>query len=452
MGQPEGSLQKKLKPRHISFMAMGGVIGTGIFKGSAETIGLAGPGVIVTYVFAGLLLLVVMAAMAEMATVYKGRNMKDFVREAFGEKVSFILGWMYCFMWLSVCVIEIIAAGSFLQYWLPGVPLWVLSLASAALIILINLLSVGTLGEFEFWLAGIKIAMIIVFIVLGTCLIFGIIPSGNTPYLSNFSGAGGFFPGGWTSVFSAMLVVMFSYGGSELIGLTLTETENAERILPKVVGNFILRIILFFTLPILVICGMIPWNEVGQESSPFVQVLSATGLAGAAHIMNFILVTAVLSAANSGIYGASRMLYSMAAAGEAPKALSKTNRKGSPVNTLLLCAVILLAGAMLGFFAQDQLFRVLMAVPGFVVLLVWICIALSQMKLRKRYPVKPSFKVWGYPYVTGIAALCLAVIAVFFVVDRQNRLSIGICLAVLLLLIVWSFAKFRGKRPGGKAS
>lgn len=262
----------------------------------------------------------------------------------------------------------------------------------------------------------------------------------------------GFFPGGWTSVFSAMLVVMFSYGGSELIGLTLTETENAERILPKVVGNFILRIILFFTLPILVICGMIPWNEVGQESSPFVQVLSATGLAGAAHIMNFILVTAVLSAANSGIYGASRMLYSMAAAGEAPKALSKTNRKGSPVNTLLLCAVILLAGAMLGFFAQDQLFRVLMAVPGFVVLLVWICIALSQMKLRKRYPVKPSFKVWGYPYVTGIAALCLAVIAVFFVVDLQNRLSIGICLAVLLLLIVWSFAKFRGKRPGGKAS
>ncbi|MEK4357683.1 amino acid permease [Paenibacillus sp. FSL M7-1455] len=452
MGQPEGSLQKKLKPRHISFMAMGGVIGTGIFKGSAETIGLAGPGVIVTYVFAGLLLLVVMAAMAEMATVYKGRNMKDFVREAFGEKVSFILGWMYCFMWLSVCVIEIIAAGSFLQYWLPGVPLWVLSLASAALIILINLLSVGTLGEFEFWLAGIKIAMIIVFIVLGTCLIFGIIPSGNTPYLSNFAGAGGFFPGGWTSVFSAMLVVMFSYGGSELIGLTLTETENAERILPKVVGNFILRIILFFTLPILVICGLIPWHEVGQESSPFVQVLSATGLAGAAHIMNFILVTAVLSAANSGIYGASRMLYSMAAAGEAPKALSKTNRKGSPVNTLLLCAVILLAGAMLGFFAQDQLFRVLMAVPGFVVLLVWICIALSQMKLRKRYPVKPSFKVWGYPYVTGIAALCLAVIAVFFVVDRQNRLSIGICLAVLLLLIVWSFAKFRGKRPGGKAN
>ncbi|WP_422656933.1 amino acid permease [Paenibacillus sp. EC2-1] len=448
MGQANGTLQKKLKPRHISFMAMGGVIGTGIFKGSAETIGLAGPGVIVSYIFAGLLLLVVMAAMAEMATVYSNRNMKDFIREAFGEKVSFVMGWMYCFMWLSVCVIEVIAAGSFLQYWFPDVPLWGLSLACAAFIILINLLSVGTFGEFEFWLAGIKIAMILIFIVLGGGLIFGVIPSDHTPYLHNFTAFGGFFPGGWTSIFSALLVVMFSYGGSELIGLTLTETENAEKILPKVVGTFILRIILFFTLPILIICGLIPWNQLGPDSSPFVQVLTSTGLSSAAHIMNFILITAVLSAANSGIYGASRMLFSMAAAGEAPKSLAKTNQKGSPVNTLYLCAVILLAGSMLGLFAQDQLFRILMAVPGFVVILVWICIASSQLKLRKHYPIKPSFKVWGYPYVTGFVVIALSVIAVMFIFDKQSRLSIGICLAVLVLLSIWSFIKFRPNRTG----
>ncbi len=364
MGNTDGdSLQKKLRPRHISLMAMGGVIGTGIFKGSSETISLAGPGVILSYLFAGLLLLVVMAAIAEMATVYPNRNMKDFVHEAFGERVSFIMGWMYCFMWLSVCVIEIIAAGSFLQYWLPDVPLWVLSLASAALIILINMLSVGSFGEIEFWLAGIKIAMILIFIILGACLIFGIIQSPNTPYLQNYTSHGGFLPNGWTAIFSALLVVTFSYGGSELIGLTLTETENAEKVLPKIVRSFMLRIILFFTLPILVICGLIPWNQLGGESSPFVQVLSSTGLQGAAHIMNFILVTAVLSAANSGIYGATRMLYSMASAGEAPKGLVKISKKGIPINTLKLCAVILLAGAMLGFFAQDQLFRILLLCP-----------------------------------------------------------------------------------------
>lgn len=443
MGNTEGSLQKKLKPRHISLMAMGGVIGTGIFKGSSETIGLAGPGVIFTYILAGLLLLVVMTAMAEMATVYPNRNMRDFVREAFGERVSFIMGWMYCFMWLAVCVIEIIAAGSFLQYWFTDAPLWMLSLCCAAVVILINLLSVGAFGEFEFWLAGIKVTMIIIFIVLGVSLIFGIIPSDSTPYLENYTAHGGFLPNGWSSVFSALLVVMFSYGGSEMIGLTLTETENADRVLPKVVRNFILRIILFFTLPILIICGLIPWNELGPESSPFVQVLASTGLSGAAHIMNFVLITAVLSAANSGIYGASRMLYSMAAAGEAPKGFTKTNRKGSPVNTLLLCAVILVAGSLLGLMAQDQLFRVLMAVPGFTVLLVWICIAASQLKLRKQYKVKPAFKVWGYPYITWFTIVCLAVIACGFIVDDQNRFSIGICLAVLVVLILTSLMKFR---------
>ena len=443
MAQTEGTLQKKLKPRHISFMAMGGVIGTGIFKGSAETIGLAGPGVILTYIFAGLLLLVVMAAMAEMATVYKNKNMKDFVQEAFGSRVSFVMGWMYCFLWLSVCVIEVIAAGSFLQYWFTEVPLWVLSLACAAFIILVNLMSVGVFGEFEFWLAGIKIAMIIIFIILGAALIFGIIPSDNTPYLQNYTQAGGFLPNGWSSIFSALLVVMFSYGGSELIGLTLTETENADKVMPKIVGNFMLRIILFFTLPILIICGLIPWNELGPESSPFVQVLASTGLPGAAHIMNFILVTAVLSAANSGIYGASRMLHSMAVGGEAPKALSRTNRSGSPVNTLLVCSVILLAGSMLGLFAQDQLFRVLLAVPGFVVMLVWICIATSQLKLRKEYPVTPTFKVWGFPYVTGLVVLALSVIAVMFIFDEGNRFSISICLGVLAVLIIWSLIRFR---------
>ncbi|WDF53153.1 amino acid permease [Paenibacillus sp. KACC 21273] len=424
-------------------MAMGGVIGTGIFKGSSETIGLAGPGVIFTYIFAGILLLVVMGAIAEMATVYPNMNMKDFIRQAFGERLSFIVGWLYCFMWLSVCVIEVIAAGSFLQYWMPDVPLWILSLASAVFILLINTMSVGNLGEVEFWLAGIKIGMIIIFIVLGGLLLFGIIPSDPTPYLSNFTAHGGFFPNGWTAIISALLVVMFSYGGSELIGLTLTETENADKILPKVVKSFILRVVLFYTLPILVICGLIPWNQLSDQTSPFVQVLSSTGLQGAAHIMNFILITAVLSAANSGIYGATRMLHSLATNNEAPKALAKTSAKGVPINSLILCAVVLLGGSMLAYVAQDQVFGILLAVPGFVVLLVWISICLSQLKLRRSYPTQPTFRIWGYPYITGITTLCLMIIAVLFIFDANNRISIGACLIFLAFLIVWSIFKFR---------
>ncbi|MFF2912517.1 amino acid permease [Paenibacillus sp. NPDC057934] len=444
MKSNEAELQKKLLPRHISFMAMGGVIGTGIFKGSSETIGIAGPGIVLSYALGGLLLLVVMGAIAEMATVYPNRNMKDFIREAFGERLSFIVGWMYCFMWLTVCVIEILAAGSFLQYWLPDVPLWLLSLASGALIIGINMMSVGGYGEAEFWLAGIKIAMILIFIILGGALVFGLLPMAEgAPYLHNFTDYGGFLPNGWTSIFSALLVVMFAYGGSELIGLTLTETKDAEKVLPKVVKNLILRVVLFYTLPILVICGLMPWNQLNDQTSPFVQVLASTGLKGSAHVMNFILITAVLSAANSGIYGATRMLHSMASQGEAPKALARTTSRGVPLNSLKLCAAVLGIGSMLAYFAQDRLFALLMAVPGFVVLLVWISITLAQLKLRRKYPQEPSFKVWGFPYITTLTVTCLIVIASMFLFDTKNRISIGACLAFLVFLIVWSFVKFK---------
>ncbi len=444
--KPEGDkLQKKLLPRHISFMAMGGVIGTGIFKGSAETIGLAGPGVVLTYLFGGLLLLIVMGAIAELASVYPNRNMKDFVRQAFGPRPAFIVGWLYAFLMLTVCVIEVTAAGSFLQYWMPGVPLWVLSLASAALILGINRMSVESFGETEFWLAGIKIVMIVVFVLLGAGLLFGLIPgaSGEAPGLRNYTAHGGFLPNGWLSVFSALLVVMFSYGGSELIGLTLTEAKDAEKVMPKVVKSFILRVVLFYTLPILVICGLIPWNQLAGQNSPFVQVLEATGLSGAAHIINFILVTAVLSAANSSIYGATRMLHSMAAAGEAPKLLGTTTSKGVPVGSLRLCAAVLVLGALAAFFMGNSLFSFLLAVPGFVVLIVWGSICLAQLKLRPAYPTAPTFRIWGYPYLTSATAVILAVIAAGFLLDPQNRLSIGVCVGVLALLIVWSIFKFK---------
>lgn len=446
MNSEHSPLQKKLLPRHISFMAMGGVIGTGIFKGSAETVSLAGPGVVLTYVLAGLLLLVVMGAIAEMATVFPGANMKDFIRKALGERISFIIGWLYCFMWLTVCIIEVLAAGSFLQFWLPDVPLWVLSLACAAFIIGINGMSVGGYGEFEFWLAGVKIAMIIVFILLGGMMLFGLLPGGadsGQAWWHNYSNNGGFFPNGWTAIFPALLVVMFSYGGSEMIGLTLSEAQDAERVLPRVVKSFILRVVLFYTLPILIICGLIPWNSLSEQTSPFVQVLTSAGMQGAAHLMNFILITAVLSAANSGIYGMTRMLHSMATGGEAPAELAKLSSKGVPVRSLQLVAVLLIIGSMIAYFAQDGLFRLLMAVPGFVVLLVWISILLSQWRLRQAYPKKPAFRVWGFPYITLLAALCLSVIALMFLFDPQNRISIGVCLAVLGILIVWSIFRFK---------
>ncbi|ODG90806.1 MULTISPECIES: amino acid permease [Bacillaceae] len=432
-------LQKNLLPRHIRFMALGGAIGTGIFKGTSETVSIAGPAVIFSYLFAGLLLLVVMSAIAEMAIAFPGLNMKGFIRKAFGTRVSFVIGWLYCFMWLVVCVIEVIAAGSFLQYWFPSMSLWSLSFISAIFIVAVNFMNVKRYGEIEFWFAGIKITMIVLFIALGAGILFGIIPSDHSGYVQNYVQHKGFFPHGWSGVFSALLIVIFSYGGSELIGLTLTETKDAEKVIPKVIKGVIWRIVLFYTLPILIICGLIPWNEIGNQESPFVQVLSTVGFQGSAHIMNFVLITAVLSAANSGIYGCTRMMYSLATEGEAPKAFAKISKNGVPVYTVIVSAIILIGGTFVAYFSPDRVFGYLMAIPGFTVSLVWISICLAQLKLRKTYTKMPHFKVWGFPYITSFTVIALGVSCVAFAFSEQNRLSIFVCLGMLIVLILCSF-------------
>ncbi|MFD4703372.1 amino acid permease [Gottfriedia sp. NPDC058432] len=432
-------LQKNLLPRHIRFMALGGAIGTGIFKGTSETVSIAGPAVIFSYLFAGLLLLVVMSAIAEMAIAFPGLNMKGFIRKAFGTRVSFVIGWLYCFMWLVVCVIEVIAAGSFLQYWFPSMSLWSLSFISAIFIVAVNFMNVKRYGEIEFWFAGIKITMIVLFIALGAGILFGIIPSDHSGYVQNYVQHKGFFPQGWSGVFSALLIVIFSYGGSELIGLTLTETKDAEKVIPKVIKGVIWRIVLFYTLPILIICGLIPWNEIGNQESPFVQVLSTVGFQGSAHIMNFVLITAVLSAANSGIYGCTRMMYSLATEGEAPKAFAKISKNGVPVYTVIVSAIILIGGTFVAYFSPDRVFGYLMAIPGFTVSLVWISICLAQLKLRKTYTKMPHFKVWGFPYITSFTVIALGVSCVAFAFSEQNRLSIFVCLGMLIVLILCSF-------------
>ncbi|UOY94087.1 amino acid permease [Ectobacillus sp. JY-23] len=437
MSTNQTELQKKLLPRHIRFMALGGAIGTGIFKGTSETVSIAGPAVVLSYIFAGLLLLVVMTAIAEMAIAYPDTNMKGFIHKAFGTRVSFVIGWLYCFMWLVVCIIEVIAAGSFLQYWFPSIPLWTLSVLCASGIVAINFLSVKHYGEFEFWFAGIKITMIVLFILLGAGILFDIIPSNQVDYLQNYTNEG-FFPKGFSGVVSALLVVIFSYGGSELIGLTLNETKNAEKVLPKVVRGVIVRIVLFYTLPILIICGLIPWNQLSGDSSPFVQVLSTVGFSSAAHIMNFVLITAVLSAANSGLYGCTRMLHSLAMEGEAPKWFAYVSKKGIPLYGLICSAVILIGGSFIAYLSPDRIFGYLMAIPGFTVSIVWISICLAQVKLRKTYEKQPSFKVWGFPYISLFTALVLTVICVIFMLNPQNRISMGVCLGVLCLLIIVS--------------
>ncbi|WP_428911068.1 amino acid permease [Niallia sp. Krafla_26] len=439
MSENQHELKRGLKPRHVQFIALAGMIGTGIFKGSSDTLNLAGPSVVIAYMIGGLLLFIVMTAMGEMTTVYPNLNVQNLIHKAFGFRPSFIVGWLYWINWVVVTAVELIAAGSFLRFWFPDIPLWILSMLCAAVIIGINLFEVKNYGEMEFWFASIKIFTLVAFIILGALILFGIFPTNSSASFSNYTAYGGFFPNGFSGMFSAFLVVMFSYGGAELIGVAVTETKDSEKVIPKVIKSTVFRVIIFYVLPILIICGIITWNQVSGQDSPFVQVFTLSGLPGAAHIMNFVLLTAVLSAANSGIYATSRTLYTMAKHGEAPKVFAKITPKGIPLNGILVTILFILAGVFLSYMTPDEVISYLMSIPGFTVLVIWIGICCAQLKLRKQYPTKPKFQVKWFPFTTVIGALALSIIFISFLFNPNNVIGTTVCLIVLVTLIVLSF-------------
>jgi amino acid transporter, AAT family len=439
MENNQQNLKKGLLPRHVQFIALAGMIGTGIFKGSSDTLNIAGPSVVFTYLMGGLLLFIVMAALGEMALAFPNFNVQHLVNKAFGFRVSFIVGWLYWINWILVTVVELLAAGSFLQFWFQDTPLWLLSLICAFVIIGINLFQVKYYGEMEFWFAGIKILALVAFIVLGFLLLLGFIPGDVENPISNYTGHGGFFPHGISGMLSAFLVVMFSYGGAELIGVAVTETKDADKVLPKIIKGAVWRVIIFYVLPILIICGIMPWNRVSSVDSPFVQVFSTTGLPGAAHIMNFVLMTAVLSAANSGIYATSRTLFSMAQSGVAPKGLAKTSKKGIPLVGIMITTVCILAGVYLAYITPGKIINYLMTIPGFTIMLIWICICAAQLKLRPTYNEKPHFQVKGFPYTTIFAIVSLSVIFIGFLTSPSNLIGSSVALVTVGVLVVLSF-------------
>lgn len=438
------NLKKGLLPRHVQFIALAGMIGTGIFKGSSETLNMAGPSVVISYLIGGILLFVVMGALGEMATVYPNLSVQRLVHKAFGFQISFIVGWLYWINWILVVIVELIAAASFLQYWFQEIPLWILSLLCAAFILGINLFQVKYYGEMEFWFAGIKILALTLFVILGTLILFGIFPSPVQDPFSNYTAHGGFFPNGMEGVLSAFLVVMFSYGGAELIGVAVTETKDAERVLSKVIKGTVFRVILFYILPILIICGIVPWNEVSSVESPFVQVFNLAGIPGAADVMNFVLITAVLSAANSGIYATSRTLFSMAQNGEAPKSLLKISKTGIPVNGIMITTIFILLGVFLAYLIPNQVIGYLMAIPGFTIILIWLSICFAQFKLRPKYKMLPNFRIIWYPYTTVGAIVSLIIIFIAFLFNTNNIIGTIVCLGTVTILTFFSFV-FRKK-------
>ena len=390
------SLRKSLKNRHIQLIALGGAIGTGLFYGSSESIALAGPSILLAYLIGGLAIFMIVRALSEMSVEDpKAGAFSYYATRYWSKRAGFISGWNYWFNYILVSMVELSVVGKFVQYWFPGIPMWVSAVFFLMVITAANLLGVSKFGEFEFWFAIIKIVAVIAMVLGGlVVLVMGVSTvSGVTPSFMNWFTVGdGFLPNGlmsrtedgqWTGLLMALVVVMFSFGGTELIGITAGETENPRTTIPKATNDIIWRILVFYIGALGIIMAVVPWNTIDGESSPFVQIFDSVGVHAAAGILNFVCLTAVMSVYNSGLYANSRMLYSLAKQGNAPSYLGKLNAHGVPVAGVLTSAVITALAVVVVFLWPAFAFNYLMSIATIAGVINWTIIMITEMHFRK---------------------------------------------------------------------
>lgn len=391
------ALRKSLKNRHVQLIALGGAIGTGLFYGSSESIALAGPSILLAYLVGGLAIFMIVRALGEMSVEDpRAGAFSYYATRYWSKRAGFVSGWNYWFNYILVSMVELSVVGSFVNYWFPAIPQWVSAAVFLVVIAAMNLLGVSKFGEFEFWFAIIKIVAVIAMIVGGLAvLIAGLqTDSGVKASFSNwFALDGGVLPHGllqqsadgqWTGLLMALVVVMFSFGGTELIGITAGETEDPRRTIPRATNGIIWRILVFYIGALGVIMAVVPWNTIDGTTSPFVQIFDSVGVHAAAGILNFVCLTAVMSVYNSGLYSNSRMLYSLAQQGNAPAYLAKTSKRGVPVAGVLTSAAVTVVAVVVVFLWPEFAFNYLMSIATISAIINWSMIMVTQLKFRKK--------------------------------------------------------------------
>jgi S-methylmethionine transporter len=376
--------------RHLVMIAMGGVIGSGLFVSSGYTISQAGPlGAVIAYLVGAFVVYLVMACLGELAIAYPVSGaFHIYAARSIGPATGFATAWLYWLCWAVAIGSEFTASGLLMQRWFPDVEVWVWCLVFAAVLFAFNAVSSRFFGEAEFWFAIVKVAAIIGLIVLGGAALFGFHPlsGGVHPFLfQNFATESGPFPNGFTGILVTVLAVFYAFSGSELIGVAAGETKDPATAIPKALRTTVIRLLIFFVGAIAVIAATIPYTEVGLDESPFVTVFSAIGIPFAADIMNFVIITALLSAGNSGLFSCARMLYSLADEGHAPRALKKLTSRGIPLVALSVSMVGGLASLISSVAAPETVYLVLVSVAGFAVVGVWMSITASHYFHRRAF-------------------------------------------------------------------
>ena len=440
MNNESSTLQRGLKNRHIQLIAMGGAIGTGLFLGSAQVIQSAGPSIILGYAIGGLIAFLIMRQLGEMIVHEPvAGSFSHFAFKYWGKFPGFLAGWNYWILYILVAMTELTAVAKYINYWWPHIPAWASVFFFFVVITLVNLGNVKFYGESEFWLSIIKVTAIVSMIVFGLYLLLTA-DANSTSSFSNLWAHGGFFPNGFEGLFYMLAFLMFAFGGIELIGMAAAEAKDPEKTIPKAINQVVFRILLFYIGSLTILLALVPWNQLdlgGLDKSPFVMIFSQLGIGWAAHLLNFIILTAALSVYNSGMYANSRMLFGLAQQGNAPKVFTQVNKQGVPIPAVLFSALLIFGCVLLNYFVPEDALSHLMYVVVGALVLNWAMITLTHLKFRqaiKQASIQTKFPALWAPISNYVVLIFIATVLYIMWMQgfKESVLMIPIWIVVML--------------------
>ena len=449
------ALGAALKPRQLTMMGLGSAIGAGLFIGSGAGIQAAGPAVLISYLVAGTLIILVMWALGEMAAANPDSGaFSVYTARAFGPVAGATVGWLWWLQLVVVIAAEALGAAGLLSTIFPALPVWLMAFVFIAVLTAVNLTRVKNFGEFEFWFALLKVAAIVGFLLIGVALLFGWLPGVQSPGLANFNfTGGGFAPHGFAGIATALFVVAFAFGGTEIVSVAAAETQDPARSVGKAVRTVLWRILIFYIGAIFIIAAVVPVGSAGLKS-PFAAVLQAAGMPGAATAITFVAVAALLSALNANLYGASRMAFSLAERGEAPRVLASLSKSRVPVVAVLASVSFGVVTAVLEVAFPEKILPLLLNIVGSTSLLVWTSALLAQLALRLRADREGTvlpLRMAGFPWLTGLGLLILAAIFTVGFIGEDSRPQLLSTFGLVALLAVANWLHHRFMKPSAKA-
>ncbi|UYZ84408.1 amino acid permease [Entomomonas sp. E2T0] len=441
-------LARGLTARHILFIALGSAIGTGLFYGSAKAIQMAGPAVLLAYFVGGAAVFIMMRALGEMAVRDPvSGSFSHYATKYLGPMAGFITGWTYTFEMIVVCIADVTAFGIYMKLWFPHVDQWIWALAIILVIGGINLFHVKAFGEMEFWLCLIKVLAIIAMIVGGGILLLVGTNFGYPIGISNLWEHGGFMPNGIEGVIASLAIVMFAFGGVEVIGVTSSEADNPEKSIPKAINAVPFRILFFYVFTLFILMSLFPWNEIGLAGSPFVTIFEKLGIPYAPHILNVVVIVAAVSAINSDIFGAGRVMYGMAQNKQAPSAFLRINKNGVPWVTAIVLSITLGIGVYLNYLIPKNVFVLIASIATFATVWVWLMILCSHLMMRRKMTrqevAELKFPIPFWPIAPILTTLFMVFVVVLLGFFKETRIAlyVGVVWVVLLIVAYYLFVK-----------